>query len=189
MQCRAPRQKGKMEVRQRPTPPNSRFRTCADVMRRTVAEVTRRTPAWISRPRQPSDPAVWDVRRNPVGVVFAFGTFTQGSLRGNLGLEDATPMRLFSLERDLISSRRDAASCRPRIPTGFRPKAQGCEERATLGHRWANIINRNAVAAYPFMLCTRRWTQPLWRSLKSFNLHPPSFRDKLGRRYVAPGSG
>ena len=24
---------------------------------------------------------------------------------------------------------------RPRIPTGFRPKAQGCESRATLGHR------------------------------------------------------
>jgi|ERR1035438_7092899 hypothetical protein len=36
-----------------------------------------------------------------------------------------------------------------RIPTGFRPKAQGCEERATLGHRPASIINRNAVAALP----------------------------------------
>jgi len=34
-----------------------------------------------------------------------------------------------------------------RIPTGFRPKAQGCEARATLGNRESNIINRNAVAA------------------------------------------
>ena len=29
-----------------------------------------------------------------------------------------------------------------RIPTGFRPKAQGCAERATLGHRSTNISNR-----------------------------------------------
>jgi len=36
-----------------------------------------------------------------------------------------------------------------RIPTGFRPKAQGCEERATLGHRPTDITNRNAVAAIP----------------------------------------
>jgi hypothetical protein len=34
-----------------------------------------------------------------------------------------------------------------RIPTGFRPKAQGCEERATLGHHQTNIPNRNAVTA------------------------------------------
>ena len=39
---------------------------------------------------------------------------------------------------------------RARIPTGFRPLAQGCEERATLGHRPASITNRNAVAAIPF---------------------------------------
>jgi|SRR6266571_8173071 len=36
-----------------------------------------------------------------------------------------------------------------RILTGFRPKAQGCEPRATLGHRPTNIPNRNAVAALP----------------------------------------
>ena len=36
-----------------------------------------------------------------------------------------------------------------RIPTGFCPKAQGCAAGATLGHRPANIINRNAVAAIP----------------------------------------
>src|SRR2546425_1038399 len=38
----------------------------------------------------------------------------------------------------------------PRIPTGFRPKAQGCEERATLGHRPSNLPNRNAVVANSF---------------------------------------
>jgi len=43
-----------------------------------------------------------------------------------------------------------ALSHRLRIPAGFRPKAQGCEERATLGHRPTNIINRNAVAAISF---------------------------------------
>src|SRR5205814_6637671 len=39
----------------------------------------------------------------------------------------------------------------PRIPTRFRPKAQGCEEQATLGHRQSNILNRNAVVANPFL--------------------------------------
>ena len=37
----------------------------------------------------------------------------------------------------------------PGIPTGFRPKAQGCAARATLGDRPTNIPNRNAVAAHP----------------------------------------
>ena len=39
---------------------------------------------------------------------------------------------------------------RSRIPTGFRPKAQGCEARATLGHRQSIIPNREAVAAHLF---------------------------------------
>jgi hypothetical protein len=43
-----------------------------------------------------------------------------------------------------------------RIPMGFRPKAQGCEERATLGHRPASVLNRNAVAAIPFSSAVRR---------------------------------
>ena len=42
-----------------------------------------------------------------------------------------------------------------RIPTGFRPKAQGCEERATLGRRHATFANRNAVAAIPFSSVAR----------------------------------
>jgi hypothetical protein len=40
----------------------------------------------------------------------------------------------------------------PRIPTGFRLKAQGCEARAALGHRPQIISNRNAVVAIPFRL-------------------------------------
>jgi hypothetical protein len=42
-----------------------------------------------------------------------------------------------------------------RIPTGFRPKAQGCEARATLGHRPHSNTNRNAVAALPFSSAAR----------------------------------
>ena len=42
-----------------------------------------------------------------------------------------------------------------RIPTGFCLKAQGCEERATLGHRPTNASNRNAVAAIPFSAVAR----------------------------------
>ena len=39
----------------------------------------------------------------------------------------------------------------PRIPTGFRPKAHGCDEGATLGDRPSNLPNRNAVVANPFV--------------------------------------
>jgi hypothetical protein len=39
---------------------------------------------------------------------------------------------------------------RSRIPTGFRPRVQGCEARATPGHRPTNLPNRNAVEAHPF---------------------------------------
>jgi len=42
-----------------------------------------------------------------------------------------------------------------RIPKGFRPKARGCEERATLGHRPQNVFNRNAVAAISFVPVAR----------------------------------
>src|SRR6266536_3474889 len=43
-------------------------------------------------------------------------------------------------------------SLRTRIPTGSRPKAQGCEARATLGNRSSKLSNRNAVAAnWPLM--------------------------------------
>ena len=42
-----------------------------------------------------------------------------------------------------------------RIPTGFRPKAQGCDAGATLGIRPQTISNRNAVAAIPFATIAR----------------------------------
>ena len=38
------------------------------------------------------------------------------------------------------------------IPTGFRPKAQGCEGRATLGVRRRNCPNPNGVAAHSLNL-------------------------------------
>ena len=44
---------------------------------------------------------------------------------------------------------------RASIPTGLRPPAQGCEERATLGQRPAGLTNRNAVAAIPFSSAAR----------------------------------
>jgi hypothetical protein len=50
-----------------------------------------------------------------------------------------------------------AVACAPlRIPTGFRPQAQGCETRATLAWRPQNIFNRNAVAAMPVSSNARR---------------------------------
>jgi hypothetical protein len=58
-----------------------------------------------------------------------FATFTQGRrVCANLGLWAAAPLGL------------------ERIPTGFSPSAQGCEERATLGHGSQMETNRNAVA-------------------------------------------
>ena len=46
-------------------------------------------------------------------------------------------------KRDLIKLIEQGA----RIPTGFRPKAQGCEPRATLGNRDDGFLNPNGVAA------------------------------------------
>ena len=50
-----------------------------------------------------------------------------------------------------------------RIPTGFRPKAQGCEARATLGNRHHGISNPNGVVA-GFASCQsrQRTPQPRW---------------------------
>jgi hypothetical protein len=43
----------------------------------------------------------------------------------------------------------DAPNDRIRIPKGFRPKAQGCEARATLGSRPSNDTNPNRGCAVP----------------------------------------
>ena len=60
---------------------------------------------------------------------------------------------------------------RRKIPTGFRPPAQGCEERATLGHRETNFptatrlwqfrfrLARVTLAPTPLGLCLRMFSQ------------------------------
>jgi len=48
------------------------------------------------------------------------------------------------MNTEMSSYRGEAAG---RIQTGFRPKAQGCEARATLRRRSLHPINRNAVVA------------------------------------------
>jgi hypothetical protein len=49
-------------------------------------------------------------------------------------------------------------AARPRIPKGFRPSAQGCEERATLGNVSQNNINPNGVAS----AISNNVPQPRW---------------------------
>ena len=44
----------------------------------------------------------------------------------------------------------DAVLRPPGIPTGFRPRAQGCRTAATLGYWQTNISNRKAVAAHRY---------------------------------------
>lgn len=51
--------------------------------------------------------------------------------------------------RTLKRRERRAPVARLGIPKGFRPKAQDCEARATLGQRPQNLFNRIAVAAIP----------------------------------------
>ena len=55
-------------------------------------------------------------------------------------------------KRDLIKLIEQGA----RIPTGFRPKAQGCEQRATLGNRRHDIHNPNGVVAISYASFPRR---------------------------------
>jgi hypothetical protein len=58
-------------------------------------------------------------------------------------------IRPIEIRTNRIVTESAVVCARLRIPTGFRPKAQGCEARATLGNRPANVTNRNAVAALP----------------------------------------
>ena len=64
-------------------------------------------------------------------------------------------IRQIELRTNRIVTVAAVACARLRILKGFRPKAQGCEERATLGQRPARVINRNAVAAIPFSFAAR----------------------------------
>jgi hypothetical protein len=59
-------------------------------------------------------------------------------------------IRQIEIRTNRIVTESAVACARVRIPTGFCPKAQGCEARATLGQRPQNVLNRNAVAAIPF---------------------------------------
>ena len=51
-------------------------------------------------------------------------------------------------------------SLQPRIPTGFRPKAQGCEGRATLGKRRKESNPKGVVAVYTRAETGPEWPQP-----------------------------
>ena len=70
---------------------------------------------------------------------------------------DFAPAKIYIKQKPPRPQRRPGATgAQPsRIPTGFRLPAQGCEQRATLGHRPTNLTNRNAVAAIPFVFAAR----------------------------------
>ena len=55
-------------------------------------------------------------------------------------------IRQIELRTNRIVTAAAACACLG-IPTGFRPKAQGCDAGATLGIRPQNVFNRDAVAA------------------------------------------
>ncbi len=57
-------------------------------------------------------------------------------------------IRQIELRTNRIVTAAAACACLG-IPTGFRPKAQGCDAGATLGIRPQNVFNRDAVAAIP----------------------------------------
>src|SRR4051812_10742353 len=65
-----------------------------------------------------------------------FTARTSGAFQTNPALNSVRPLK-----------RRER---RAPIPTGLCPSAQGCEERATLGHHSAKFVNRNAVVAIRF---------------------------------------
>ena len=84
----------------------------------------------------PSSPPRNDA--TPFGVENHFDAFTQRSRwRGNAGLDDLNPFGIF-IWNNAWQSRRDCNH-----------PAQGCEERATLGHRPNKFINPERVASIP----------------------------------------
>ena len=80
--------------------------------------------------------------------ILALPSFNMSATRSTSGCNVAAETSNHLRVGEPAATRRVAL--RSRIPTGFRPKAQGCEARATLGHRPRNIPNRNAVEAHPF---------------------------------------
>jgi len=80
--------------------------------------------------------------------ILALPSFNMSATRSTSGCNVAAETSNHLRVGEPAATRRVAL--RSRIPTGFRPRAQGCEARATLGHRPTNIPNRNAVEAHPF---------------------------------------
>src|SRR3989475_8947726 len=95
--------------------------------------------------------------------ILALPSFNMSATRSTSGCNVAAETSNHLRAGEPAATRRVAL--RSRIPTGFRPRAQGCaavapkrrygaprrrKARATLGHRPSNIPNRNAVAAHPF---------------------------------------
>lgn len=80
-------------------------------------------PARDHRPRPrrrlPCGGTLWTFGRNPVGVVNPVGRHTQGCLRGNLGLRDATPLGL--------------EPCRTAYPGWLVPREAGLRDATPLG--------------------------------------------------------
>ena len=85
-------------------------------------------------------------------------TGRQIELRANCVVVGARASARFNVRTPAASQTHLALNCmhplkrrerRAPIPTGLRPPAQGCEERATLGQHPASLTNRNAVAAIP----------------------------------------
>ena len=90
-------------------------------------------------------------RRNPIGVGFHFAPFTQGSSSlATLGYTTQSlwdcPTRIPTQIFNGISNQCPASAPR-RIPTGFRPKAQGWRARAYLGKTARCVPNPNGDAA------------------------------------------
>ena len=98
-------------------------------------------------------PDVTGSRRSPVCLKNAFSRSGRPCNRRNssvIRFRSSSRFRGVKLGKHVRFSVAAASSRPPGIPTGFRPKAQGCEARATLSHRPTHLPNRDAVAAIPF---------------------------------------
>ena len=81
-------------------------------------------------------------------------------------------------------------SCHSRIPTGFRPKAQGCEERATLGKRPKKITTPTGFwPTSPARQTKTEWPQPrcgweIYFTMKEFKRVSSLWLKERGRDYA-----
>ena len=91
-----------------------------------------------------------ELRTNRIVTEFAPGARASARFTVRLPAVSKTNLALNFIRRLKRRERRAP------IPTGLRPPAQGCEERATLGIRPQNVFNRNAVADILFFRRVRR---------------------------------